>query len=221
MFVANEDEGWTVLVDAALDRGLDGKVRDGPVFSIDVCLPYRTFKASHVEIRHFYGLRDLEYKGLRQYLFRGMSGYDYVRLRCAHVWQSFYNRRPIVRLELMDLLGRFVEFTSADTKFKSSPGFLVAHLHGTGALLHPDHEHVARYYKLLMDALVQSGDLRFDGFGYAVTPQALVTVARFEREERRHRDSLRSSVAMRRLTIALVLVGLIQAYVTWLGVRCE
>lgn len=203
----------------AVAEGIVGKRLDNGTYSVDVCLPYSAFDGSQVEIQHWYGLDYLHYASIRQYVVEGLSGYDFLKLGLERLRQVFFNQKPLVRLELMSLLRQLVRLTDADPSFKTAPHSFPSHVSGgLRAYLHPDHDAVTKHYRLLLDALVESGDLKRDqGGNYSIAAKALLTVAQFEHDERRHRDSTRSANRMLLLTAALIGVGLLQAWATWLA----
>lgn len=60
-----------------------------------------------------------------------------------------------------------------------------------------------------MDSLVETGDLRREGvLGCKVTPKALVTLAQYEEENRRHRDNIRVQQVIALVTICLFIAAI-------------
>ncbi|WP_417657083.1 hypothetical protein [Pseudidiomarina aestuarii] len=60
----------------------------------------------------------------------------------------------------------------------------------TGQLdeIHQDYTSVSKHYRLILDALVESGDLEHDGMGYAICPQIYLTYQKMDSEHKRHRQ---------------------------------
>ncbi|HXC52193.1 MAG TPA: hypothetical protein VN634_15005 [Candidatus Limnocylindrales bacterium] len=219
VWITVAEENLKVWCHQAGDQGVVGKRLDNGTYSIEVCVPYASIDGSHVEIQHWYGLDAFHYDSIRQYVLEGLSGYDFFKLGVGRLRQSFFNRKPLIRLELMSLLRQFVKLTNAEPSFKTAPHSLVAHVSGgMRTYLHPDHIEATKHYRLLLDALVERGDLHRDhGGNYSLAPKALITLAQFEHDERRHGDNTRSANRMLLLTVALIGVGLLQAWATWMA----
>jgi len=77
---------------------------------------------------------------------------------------------------------------------------------------HPENERLSRYYGILLDSLASSNDLRQDGISYQLAPQGPATLATYEEDNRKHRDQVRQQKLLGFLTLWLVIVGLLQAY---------
>ncbi|WP_142081681.1 hypothetical protein [Roseinatronobacter monicus] len=76
---------------------------------------------------------------------------------------------------------------------------------------HPEFKQQMRYYRLVLDSLVASGDLEELKKGqFSLSPKALATLDYYEEADRRHQDNLRQQRRLGWLTFALVLVGATQ-----------
>ncbi|MCH9053996.1 MAG: hypothetical protein IIA72_23590 [Proteobacteria bacterium] len=82
---------------------------------------------------------------------------------------------------------------------------------------HPDNWQLFQYYVLVLDSLVDSGDLILENNVYRLSPRALSTLAQLEEDNRKHGDLVTLQYIIAGLTLALVIVGIIQASVVYLG----
>ncbi len=92
-------------------------------------------------------------------------------------------------------------------------------MHSNKWVYHPDKTLQIKYNELLLKSLADSGDLKIDrsDFGFKLSPKALPTIADYENDMKKHQESMSQAKAMKWLTFALILVGLIQAGVNLYG----
>jgi len=117
----------------------------------------------------------------------------------------------------MKVLEYFFEQTLTNRTFHSSYVAIVQGLNGIRAFGHPHIDDTQRYYELVLNSLVESGDLERREIYYSLSPHALVTLSGYEVEERRHRAEIRQQRILGFLTFVLILIGLLQAYVTFVA----
>ena len=116
----------------------------------------------------------------------------------------------------MTALRLILERTLANRDYQTSAVAFMTELYSDRWVFHPDKDQHISYGRLLLDSLVESGDLKKVEVSYCLSPKALLTIASYEEEERKHRDSLRQQRALSWLTFALVTVGAIQLVLQWL-----
>ena len=112
----------------------------------------------------------------------------------------------------MSVLQMVLDQTYRRHDFSVGPGGLMNQIYGDRWARHPDNGQVHGYYRLLLESLVDSGDLTMENHAYHLNPRALSTLAQFEEDNRKHRDLVNLQRIIAGLTFALVVVGLIQAY---------
>lgn len=99
----------------------------------------------------------------------------------------------------------------ADSSYSTSPIFYMVERFGDRCIPHPANNELESYYRFVLDALVDSGELQMNDLSYTLTPRAISTLAELEDNDRRHNDSVRLQRVLTWLTAALVVVGLLQA----------
>lgn len=126
-----------------------------------------------------------------------------------------FNRRKLFRADRMAILKFALEKTIERYDFRIGPGDAMTLLYGPRWAGHPENESFRRYYRMVLDSFVHAGDMVEVDHAFAVRPQALTTIANYEESDRRHRDAVRLQSTLMWLTAALVIVGIVQATVTW------
>lgn len=58
----------------------------------------------------------------------------------------------------------------------------------TFEIMHKDYDSVYTHYKLILEALVESGELEHEGMGYTILPKVYLTFQRLESEMKRHKQ---------------------------------
>jgi hypothetical protein len=102
-----------------------------------------------------------------------------------------------------------------DPTYETSATDLLKELHSSRAFLHPQRNSTMNYYRLILDAFVESGELEPVQTGYKLKPKGLTSLTIFELEEARFRQAMRHQALLAAFTAVLVLVGLLQAYVIY------
>ena len=90
-----------------------------------------------------------------------------------------------------------------------NPLSFLQHKHGDLIVFHPEKDKLMRYYRIVFQSLVASGDLEDASapWSYSLSHSALYTLDRYEETDRRHADNLRQQRILGWLTFALVLIG--------------
>lgn len=85
-------------------------------------------------------------------------------------------------------------------------------IYGSSVHSHPDFEKEDRKFELLLASLVSSGDVIKTNQKYKIDPKALTTIETFERDERRHADSVRTNNYIAVLTAIIALATIVQIF---------
>mmetsp|Transcript_4930 Transcript_4930/g.7829 ORF Transcript_4930/g.7829 Transcript_4930/m.7829 type:complete len:274 (-) Transcript_4930:246-1067(-) len=84
---------------------------------------------------------------------------------------------------------------------------------------HPAQDEMSARFRLVLESLFESGDLTKDtSNNYQLAPQSLITIADFELNERRHRDSKILGIIAAILTFIVSIATVFQAYSAWIKV---
>ena len=200
------------------DRGtyFSGRTYDGHKCSYPVSIPVENIRPSEVFIRHLYRYSELTYSGAFWYISLRISRLHvfYVRILALHRWirQRLFNLRAINMLDRLSLLEFAVNRARDKGSIRIEPMLLMSELFSERWVYHPDGMRNQQYLEWLLDSVVKSGEIHKTGqMDYQVTPIALATLDALHRDQRRHRDMVRSQRVIALVTAALVAVGIFQS----------
>lgn len=179
-------------------------------------------KVSNIELRdyrveflHFFPGYSVRYDGTGTFFWALTTLYPWRHAIWDRIAQKFFNRRPLVRFNRIAVLRFFIDRTLKKADFKVTEISLLSLMFSNRYVAHPEHEETERYYTMIMDSLVETGELDKDQAYYFLKAKAFSTVHQHEESEQRHSDMVRQQTVLASLTAALVFVGLLQAYITW------
>lgn len=177
----------------------------------DASIPHRSIPLFEVEIKHYARELEIIYNSYFKFLlalftFKAKRDIWSYRFR---VWA--YSKKKLPRQDRLEVLAWAYEWNLAHGHPDFSPVSFLIHRHGQLIVLHPEFKQQMRYYRLVLDSLVASGDLeKLKSGQFSLSPKALATLDYYEEADRRHQDNLRQQRILGWLTFALVLVGATQ-----------
>jgi hypothetical protein len=203
-----------VVVESIDSYGICGKQYDGNSFSKDSLISFESLNSIDIEIVHHYKLNRILYKGLFDFFIYGKTKIQYLILyvhilsyKCS---QFIYNRKRLVTIQRLELLKALVD----NHIEKDGKGIglidIMTKLYSIRWLEHPDSDSQEKKLSLYLDSLVDSGELTKDSTDYYVTRKAILTLEKYEEDERRHRNQIRLQIMMVILTGLLALIAMIQ-----------
>jgi len=201
-----------MIVSSSNSIGVVGRVFGPDAPAETQTIPWGDLEALNVEITHFLGTHDFKFRSPRKFLWAHISKWPWMYRLVQRVRQAFFNRKKLVRVDRMRALRHLVEERIGRRDARCSPVQLVAELHTFRAFHHPNIDEQLGYAALLLDSLVASGDLSNNQGSYAVSPKALVTLAQYDEDNRRHRDNKTIQWLIVRLTIILAIAAAIEAW---------
>jgi len=161
---------------------------------------------------HFYRSLFIDGVSAFRFVLYHFTGYArYIRWR-ETFYQFAYNRKRLARRDRITILRYFFQEYVKDNRFSVTAAGLAARLYGTRWVLHPKHDESHAYYRLLLNSLVQSGDIIRQHDRFFIDAQALETIAAADESDRRHRDNIWYQRILAALTFGLILVGAPQAF---------
>jgi hypothetical protein len=214
--IGESDEKWPFLANSSNSQGLEGLWWDGDNYSLPCCLAFKDIGSKRIEITHYISVYEFTYYSPLRFLIAEVSLYHWWFIVRDKIKQAIFNRRKLVRGDRIQVLRIILEESVQKRDFKLSPTMLMGLLYSNRWVFHPDKDSLIRYCYFLLASLAASGDLMEQQGSYSLAGKALATISQFEEDYRRHRDLviLQSTLAL--LTVALVIVGAIQAYVAWI-----
>ncbi|MEB8286584.1 hypothetical protein OKT24_12510 [Aeromonas veronii] len=175
-------------------------------------IPFSQLEQYDLLIKHHYRLWQLEYRTL-------LGAYIYNNFginRIKWFFEQSRDRKTISYYEKFELLNLVLKHRDASNKVSFYA--LKRELYGNGSEKRTDYTHnMDLRWKLL--ALKESGDINFnDNVLYlsniTVNPQALNTLSVYQRDERKHRDSIRMARIQQTIALLLFFSAVINIYFT-------
>lgn len=204
--------GTHMIVDSSSATGVTGRLFGQQVPLEPQTITWAELKTLNLELTHFLGPYEFKYTSPWKFLLAHISRWPQLYRMGRRVRQFFFNRKKLVRVDRMSALRHLVEQRIGRRDARSSPAQLVAEIHTFRAFHHPSIDEQLAYGALLMDSLVASGDLSNEQGSYKVMPKALVTLAQYDEDDRRHRDNKIIQWLVVWLTIILAMAAAIEAW---------
>lgn len=194
---------------------------DGQNFTEDRTIPLAELSNYTLYVQHYYRGWTFYSIGLPKFLRYQWSRWPWIRVTFDRFLQTKFNRKELTRQDRMKALEYVLSETIKDRAFQTHPTGLMTHLYTARWVRREDKDELMNYYTFILDALKESGDLASTQHnGYRLTAKALNTVTAHAEEDRRHNDNKNIQTWIVMLTIALTMIGGIQAgaaaYEQWL-----
>jgi len=191
--------------------GLD----DDEHFSVECCISvYDAWRAEPI-ITEYWGLVSFTFDNWPSYEREQLFRWERVKFVARRIRRSVRNRvaafRKQVAVERYAVLNT-VKSLKTDVRVPHS-------LDVAGSLLGNDWTDKLDAFdrldqiEVMLDALVDLGELRKNGIGYEVTGKGIAALSQYEEEERKHRESMSLQKGIRWLTVVMAVAALLQARV--------
>lgn len=213
--IGDGDEKWPFLADSSDSNGLHGRWWSGAAYDLPGCLSFSSIGSRRIEITHYIGLYEFTHTSPVNFLASELLGVPWLSIAKDKVDQALFNKRRLVRADRINVLRITLEESIRRREFSISSSNLMSLLYSNRWIFHPDKDSLLRYCSFLLGSLASSGDLVDRQGSFTLAPKALVTISEYEEDHRRHRDQLIQQWILAGLTVALVVVGVAQVYVTW------
>lgn len=186
--------------------GYLGCLRDGEKW-FDFCVSKELLKNKGVRVNiiHYFKRYNREmYSATAFYLGKVFFVHRVEQVK-EFLLQFLFNRKRLVRKERMELLKYFAENTIKNPNYSVSSLSVGIGIYSSRWFYHPGRKEVQSHISLILESLVDSGELKRMSNSYKITPKALATLAEFERDEEKHKDIVSNGRLMVFLTAALVM----------------
>lgn len=187
-------------------------------FAIEREVPFDAVEGRRVDITHDYEGHQFGYRSPGVFFWYEFFRIYFIAVIFERLQQVLFNEKMLIRQERVDVLRQLLTRSERGRDIGMTVLAYQVDVHGVRFLRHPEYDKSSVHYRRIFDSLVESGDLRKDqaGLNYWVTPRALITLAAYETEERKHRDMLRPQKWMVWLTLLLLFGTGAQAYVAYM-----
>jgi len=209
-----------LLVGKSGKKGVVGKEWAGESFSIPKNIPWSDLEECKIETSHYLKGHEFRYDSAFSLLWREALFLPKLAIWGRETRQKFYNSRTPVRTSRIDLLKLLIEhrvdyhaqnnnYSLHNEKGDSIVDILKA-IYGIRIYLHPRKDAYRAQLLVDLDSLVATNDVSMVDRNYVATGKAVATIATYEEENRRHIDNKKHNNRILWLTVALVLIGLLQ-----------
>ncbi|WP_057923148.1 hypothetical protein [Lysobacter capsici] len=214
-----QGESVECVVDDITARGV--KVREWDAntdkFSIERVATFGDLDGGRLSITHYLEGHQFRYNTASKFFWEFFGLYR-ISILFESAKQVLFNKQILVRQERIDVLKNLLLKSERGRDDGTNTLEYQAAIHGVRFIRHPDYDASSVHYRRIFDSLVESGELNKEqgGLRYWVTPKALITLAAYETEERKHRDMLRPQKWIVWLTLLLLFGTAAQACVAYL-----
>jgi len=217
IIAVDKNAGPHVLANNFAGSVLTGKEWDGTSYSVDINMPLEDLVGAELIITHFYGLNEIKYQGIYDFLIGRLTKWPYITIHLRRFFeglsQYFFNRRKLVTKQRIDLLKFMI-----DREVERGPtgiGIfqLMTEIYTIKWVYHPGRDDQRRKLKLYLDSLVSDGELELKGSDYFIAGKAISSIEKYEEEERRHAEQVKLQRRALWLTLIIALFALVQANV--------
>ncbi|SDI24924.1 hypothetical protein SAMN05428953_101553 [Mesorhizobium muleiense] len=186
----DQNDGFRFIPKVIVDEGVEGWYFADNEKKTDACLPNRQLnKLQFKVIHHYKGLRiGTESPGL--FIVQQFASHSFFAAWAGRFRQFFFNRRRLARQDRMAILRYIFDRTVQKADFKTSSIDLPAQIYGMRFFGRDDHDSHLEYYQIVLDSLLDSGDLRRDDHSYALSSKAVATLDAHETDVERHKDNI-------------------------------
>lgn len=215
-FVTAIDKGDDpYLIVQSLSNGQLGCIEwDGSSYTTAVEHPLNSFRLQDFRITHYYGLSEVGYDGLIDFLVNRFTAWPYVKIHVARSFAGFdqylFNKKKLVSKARGDLLKLLVtEALEGRTEHESLE--LMTALYSIKWYSHPEGGAVHKRLEFYLDSLAETGELRKVNYKYVVTGQALRAIGEYEEQERKHTENVKMQWRTFWLALAVAALTVVQA----------
>ncbi|MBV1952352.1 MAG: hypothetical protein KUG64_09200 [Cycloclasticus sp.] len=171
IYITIEELGWRLLCTSKEKNGYSGFLWVENKNGTDATLLAKTLEQYEVsvEITHYYKCYEFKYEKALSFLLSFYMQRHLIHAAKDKLLQSVFNRKTLVRSERIEILNYLVEKTIEEPSYTTDPIYLGLHLHSKRWFFHPKRIEHQAHYRLLLDSLVESGELKNNNRRYCVT----------------------------------------------------
>jgi hypothetical protein len=204
-----DGSGYVFVVDYVTSRGVlvDVLAPDGGEPSRATILN-SALPSFRLAVRHY--LREIEvaYTSPLEYVVHRWFGAQNFYLLRDRLTALIYGVQPLARRDRMAVLKAFAAASLRKSDARFSEITIGSQLHGDRWVLHSASDQTQRYFRMVLESLAATGDLKARDLGYyELAGRGLATLSEYEIEDRRHRQTNFTQWILAILTLALLVIG--------------
>ncbi len=178
----------TFLALEAQASGLKGLWFPGPTnISEEREIKYEDLSDYNLEITYYFRELELVYRSGLKFLLHRLLYIPVLQLWSERLARWLFNRKALTRSDSVKVLRIMIEKTLNDRDFGGGESTVMTELYGRRWVQHPELEKVHAYYSIVLDALVDNGDLVKEGHLYRLAPAGLTRIEKFDQEDEKFR----------------------------------
>ncbi|QNQ62357.1 hypothetical protein IB024_00930 [Brucella sp. 6810] len=158
-------------------------------------------------IIHYYGEIEINYYSAIAFFLGLIARVAFFKLRIDRIIRFIYGNMPLTRKSRIEILRYAIDHGIVFGR-QIHVMDLLRSIHGDRLRYVDKHWPLYLYYKALLDSLRSELTLDKGADSYTVNPKAIATLDRYESEERRHRQAIRTQMLLVVLTFVIALTGL-------------
>lgn len=219
-FVAAIDRGENpYLIVKSLDADQVRCIQwDGGSYSTPCSFPITEFSPKEFRITHYYGLSEIRFTGVLDYVINCTTRWPYIRIHTVRALSRFdqylFNKKKLIAKERKSLLKTLVN-EALDGHPAHGALDLMTALYSIKWFSHPQGTEAQQRLEFHLESLVETGELKKVDQNYVVTGHALRAIEEYEEQERKHTENVKIQrrafwVAVTVAALTVVQVGLIK-----------
>jgi len=215
-FVTAIDKGdEPYLIVQSLEADQIGCIQwDGNSYSIPCSFPLTDFGPNDFRITHYYGLSEIRFSGIFDYVVNRMTRWPYITVHTVRVLDRFdqylFNKKKLISKERQSLLKVLVN-KALDGHTAHETLDLMTALYSIKWFSHPQGADAQRRLEFYLDSLAATGELKIVDYKYVVTGQALRTIEEYEEQERKHTENVKIQRRALWVTVAIAALTVVQS----------
>jgi hypothetical protein len=192
---------------------------------LECAIPFSRVNGMHLTIRYFYRGDEIKYQSASRYIW-GMMSFEAWRNRVVNKFrQIHYNRSLKIRGDRTEVLQVIVDDHLRRRSREGAPVLgeiridrweVLQLVYGTGIWGHPRRAEISARLDLIVDSLVDSGDLTADQSRLIVKGKSVASLSSRVEEDRKHRDQIGYNKAIKWLTGGLLITAIAQVLVAYI-----
>ncbi|WP_218967616.1 hypothetical protein [Puniceibacterium antarcticum] len=180
--------------------------------SYPASIPTSQLADARVEITQYYKTNEIRYKSALRFIAADFLHVAQISYYIGYFRQSLFNTRTLARKDRAAILTEIYEeyIKSGETNF--TIWAVCKRNYGERWIFHPQKDELINHHRLLLNSLCESGELAKNAANYTIKAKTITTLSQMSEDERRHKDQINQQKTLGWLTLALVVVGLIQIF---------
>ncbi|MBT2131481.1 hypothetical protein [Aliiroseovarius lamellibrachiae] len=214
-----------ILVQTVSPRGFAGiawnEEEDGYSIGTSVC--YQFLGSYQIRISKYYRGHEFTFRNPMSFILQEFFKLPLVEIFADRTFQGLFNFRTPTRQSRIKILKKLIsqrEQNAAERRILLGRDDLTIHmfdimglLYGSRIRRHPRYFSMLDHLHLQIEAMVENGEVSYNDQYVHVTGQALLAIAQYEEDNRRHRSEVFRNWVMLALTLVIAVAAWVAIYI--------